>query len=100
MQLPAWALSGDAALREAVFNDLDRRFRETTLVRFTYVHTTRALLAENHSDPAGAVELLRASRLCRPPHTMCFSAPFSRPTCAAKPTAECAGAPNPLLNTR
>jgi len=57
----AMALSGDAARAHALTNDLERRFPEDTLVRFTYLPTLRALLAINHGEPSQAIELLQVA---------------------------------------
>jgi tetratricopeptide (TPR) repeat protein len=53
------ALSGDSSRSQTLSNDLERRFREDTSVRFSYMPALRALLALNHSDPAKAIELLQ-----------------------------------------
>jgi tetratricopeptide (TPR) repeat protein len=42
-------------------DDLEKRFPDDTAVRFLYLPTIRALLALNRGDPAGALELLKAS---------------------------------------
>jgi eukaryotic-like serine/threonine-protein kinase len=52
---------GDDTQTESLANDLDRRFPEDTLVRFTYVPTLRALVALNRREPAKAIELLAAN---------------------------------------
>ena len=55
----ALALSGDWPRSQALANDLEQRFPEDTMVRFSYVPALRALFALNHGEPAKAVELLR-----------------------------------------
>jgi len=57
----ALALSGDFSQSQTLPNDLDERFPEDTLVRFTYVPTLRALFALKHSQPADAIELLQVN---------------------------------------
>ena len=57
----ALALSGDFSQPQALANDLEKRFPEDTLVRFTYLPTLRALFALKHGQPANAVELLQAN---------------------------------------
>ena len=57
----ALALSGDSTQSQALANDLEKRFPEDTLVRFTYVPTLRALFALRHSQPADAIELLQVN---------------------------------------
>ncbi len=55
----ALALSGNAARSQALTNDLERRFPEDTVVRFTYLPTLRALLAINQGERSHAIELLQ-----------------------------------------
>ena len=55
----ALALSGDSSRSQALAEDLSRRFREDTKVRFIYVPTILALVALNRSQPSKAVELLQ-----------------------------------------
>lgn len=55
----ALALSGVSSRPQALANEMEKRFPEDTLVRFTYVPTIRALLALNRGDPASALELLK-----------------------------------------
>jgi tetratricopeptide (TPR) repeat protein len=55
----ALALSGDSSRSQALVEDLSRRFREDTKVRFIYVPTILALVALNRSQPSKAVELLQ-----------------------------------------
>jgi len=57
----ALALSGDSALAQAVAENLERRFPEDTLIRFSYLPTLRARLALNHGDASKALELLQAA---------------------------------------
>ena len=55
----ALALSGDLSRSQALANDLEQRFPEDTMVRFSYVPALRALSALNHGEPARAVDMLR-----------------------------------------
>jgi len=55
----ALALSGEPSRSHALANDLEKRFPEDTLVRFTYLPTLRAVLSINHGEPANAIELLQ-----------------------------------------
>jgi len=57
----ALALSGDSSLAQALADDLDKRFPEDTLVRFSYLPALRALLALNHRQPSKAIELLQVA---------------------------------------
>jgi eukaryotic-like serine/threonine-protein kinase len=57
----ALARSGDSSLSQTLANDLERRFPEDTLVRFSYLPTLRALLALNAGKPSSAIELLQAA---------------------------------------
>jgi tetratricopeptide (TPR) repeat protein len=57
----ALGLAGDVTQVESLANDLDRRFPEDTLVRFTYGPTLRALAAVHRREPAKAIELLAAN---------------------------------------
>jgi DNA-binding winged helix-turn-helix (wHTH) protein/tetratricopeptide (TPR) repeat protein len=49
------------SLASSLADDLEKRFPEDSAVRFLYLPTIRALLALNRGDPAGALELLKAS---------------------------------------
>ncbi|MGI8992449.1 MAG: protein kinase domain-containing protein, partial [Bryobacteraceae bacterium] len=55
----ALAISGDSSRSQALTSDLEKRFREDTIVRFTDIPTLRALLALNHGEPSKAIELLQ-----------------------------------------
>jgi hypothetical protein len=57
----AMAVSGDEAGPEAVAKDLEKRFPEDTIVKFTYLPIHRALLALNHKDSSAAIEHLQAA---------------------------------------
>ena len=57
----ALLLAGDSAGPRQLANDLEKRFPEDTLVRFTYLPTLRALAALHAGDPARAIELLEAN---------------------------------------
>jgi tetratricopeptide (TPR) repeat protein len=55
----ALALAGDSSRSQTLANDLEKRFREDTAVRFSYLPALRAVLALNHGEPSKAVELLQ-----------------------------------------
>ena len=55
----AMALSGNPARSQALIDDLERRFPEDTLVRFTYLPTLRALSALHRGERSKAIELLQ-----------------------------------------
>jgi serine/threonine protein kinase/tetratricopeptide (TPR) repeat protein len=57
----ALGLAGDVTKTESLANDLDRRFPEDTLVRFTYVPTLRALVAVHRREPEKAIQFLAAN---------------------------------------
>jgi tetratricopeptide (TPR) repeat protein len=57
----ALALVGDEAQAWGPANDLDKRFREHTLVQFNYLPTLHAQLALTHKDASKAIEALQAS---------------------------------------
>lgn len=57
----ALALSGDSSRSQGLTEDLSRRFPEDTIVRFTYVPTTRALVALSRNQPSKAIELLQTA---------------------------------------
>jgi len=56
----ALALAGDSRA-QTLADDLDRRFQEDTLVRFSYLPALRALLALHRDRPSTAIELLEAA---------------------------------------
>ncbi len=55
----ALALSGDSLQSQTLADDLEKRFREDTSVKLTYVPTIRAVISLNHGDHAKTVELLQ-----------------------------------------
>jgi eukaryotic-like serine/threonine-protein kinase len=57
----AMALSGESLQSQLAANDLEKRFPEDTLVKFSYMPTLRALLALNHQNPTKAVEVLQVA---------------------------------------
>jgi DNA-binding winged helix-turn-helix (wHTH) protein/predicted Zn-dependent protease len=57
----SFALAGDDSRAEMLAKDLEKRFPEDTLVRFSYIPSIRALQALNRGEPTKAVELLEVS---------------------------------------
>jgi eukaryotic-like serine/threonine-protein kinase len=57
----ALALSGGDDRVQALVDDLERRFPEDTVVRFSYLPVLRARAALNRGDAAKAIELLQAA---------------------------------------
>jgi DNA-binding winged helix-turn-helix (wHTH) protein/Tfp pilus assembly protein PilF len=57
----ALALSGDAGRAQGLADDLEKRFPEDTVVRFSYLPVIRARIALNQGNPAKAVELLQTA---------------------------------------
>jgi DNA-binding winged helix-turn-helix (wHTH) protein/tetratricopeptide (TPR) repeat protein len=57
----ALAFSGETLQSQTLVNDLESRFPEDTLVKFSYMPTLRALLALNRQEPAKAVDLLQVA---------------------------------------
>lgn len=57
----ALAVSGDDAGSQTIARDLETRFPEDTLVRFTYLPVLRALSALNHGRPSDAIEQLQVA---------------------------------------
>src|SRR4029453_7379299 len=55
------ALIGEPPRAQAVVDDLQKRFPEDTLVKFSYLPVLRALLALNHREPSKAIELLEVA---------------------------------------
>ena len=55
----ALTLSGDSSRSQTLANDLEKRFPEDTLVRFTYLPVLRALFALRSGEPTGAIEVLQ-----------------------------------------
>jgi hypothetical protein len=56
----ALALSGDAALAQALANDLSERYPEATIAQFKELPTLHARLALTRNDPSRALEALQA----------------------------------------
>ena len=54
----AFAFSGDLFRAQALTNDLEQRYPEDTVVRFSFSPTLRAIAAIQHGDPENALELL------------------------------------------
>jgi DNA-binding winged helix-turn-helix (wHTH) protein/tetratricopeptide (TPR) repeat protein len=57
----ALALAGDSGGAEMLVEDLNRRFMQNTLVQANYLPVTRAQLALNRKDFAGALKFLQAA---------------------------------------
>ena len=57
----AFALAGDSSRSQILADDLEKRFPEDTIVRFSYLPAIRALLALHLHEPSHAIELLQAS---------------------------------------
>jgi serine/threonine protein kinase/tetratricopeptide (TPR) repeat protein len=57
----ALALAGETTRTESLTRDLEQRFPQDTLVRFTYAPTLHALVALQRNQPARAIELLQAN---------------------------------------
>lgn len=57
----AFALVGDSSVARVLADDLERRFPEDTIVKFSYLPVLRALLALSQREPSKAIELLEAS---------------------------------------
>jgi eukaryotic-like serine/threonine-protein kinase len=57
----ALAVAGDSPRSDALANDLETRFPEDTLVRFSYLPVLRARVALNRRNPTGALETLQAA---------------------------------------
>jgi DNA-binding winged helix-turn-helix (wHTH) protein len=57
----AFALSGDSSRAQTLADDLERRFPEDTVVRFSYLPVLRARIALNLGDGARAIEILQAA---------------------------------------
>jgi eukaryotic-like serine/threonine-protein kinase len=55
----ALALSGDSSRSQPLADDLEKRFPEDTLVKFTYVPVLRAFAALEQGKPADGVERLQ-----------------------------------------
>ena len=57
----ALAISGDADRAQLLADDLERRFPEDTIVRFSYLPVLRARMSLNRGDASKAIELLQAA---------------------------------------
>jgi DNA-binding winged helix-turn-helix (wHTH) protein/tetratricopeptide (TPR) repeat protein len=57
----AFALSGDSSRAQTLAADLERRFPEDTVVRFSYLPVLRSRIALNRGDSARAIEILQAA---------------------------------------
>jgi len=57
----ALALSGDPSRSQTLADDLEKRFPEDTVVRFTYVPALRAVLTLNNREPQEAIDLLQSA---------------------------------------
>ena len=54
----AFAFSGEEARALPIMKDLEKRYPEDTFVRFSYLPTLRAILAESHGNPSHALQEL------------------------------------------
>ena len=54
----ALALVGDDARAATLIGDLEKRYPDDTFVKFSYLPTMRAILAENHGNPSHALQEL------------------------------------------
>lgn len=57
----AFALTGDSSRAQTLADDLERRFPEDTVVRFSYLPVLRARIALNRRDGAKAIEILQSA---------------------------------------
>jgi ATP/maltotriose-dependent transcriptional regulator MalT len=57
----ALAISGGSSRAKALADDLERRFPEDTVVRFSYLPVLRALLALDQGETSKAIELLQVA---------------------------------------
>jgi DNA-binding winged helix-turn-helix (wHTH) protein len=57
----AFAVSGDSSRAQTLADDLEGRFPEDTVVRFSYLPVLRARIALNRGDSARAIEILQAA---------------------------------------
>jgi tetratricopeptide (TPR) repeat protein len=57
----AFAVSGDSSRAQTLADDLERRFPEDTVVRFSYLPVLRARIALNRGNSARAIEILHAA---------------------------------------
>jgi len=58
----AFAFAGDSFRAEALTKDLEQRYPEDTIVRFSFVPTLRAIAAIQHDRPEKALELLEPAK--------------------------------------
>jgi DNA-binding winged helix-turn-helix (wHTH) protein/tetratricopeptide (TPR) repeat protein len=56
-----FALSGDSSRAQTLADDLEKRFPEDTVVRFSYLPVLRARIALNQGDSARAIEMLQTA---------------------------------------
>jgi predicted Zn-dependent protease len=56
-----FALSGDSSRAQALADDLEKRFPEDTVVRFSYLPVLRARIALDQGDSARAIEILQTA---------------------------------------
>ena len=56
-----FALSGDSSRARTLADDLEKRFPEDTVVRFSYLPVLRARIALNQGDSARAIEMLQTA---------------------------------------
>lgn len=54
-----FAHGGDTSMLRTLANDMEKRFPEDTLVRFSYTPTLRALIEVDSGTPSRAIEILR-----------------------------------------
>jgi DNA-binding winged helix-turn-helix (wHTH) protein/tetratricopeptide (TPR) repeat protein len=57
----ALAMSGDRSRTLPLVDDLKKRFPEDTFVRFVYIPTLHAILAQSHGESSQAIELLQTA---------------------------------------
>jgi predicted Zn-dependent protease len=55
----AYAFSGDFSRSQALSIDLEKRFPEDTIVRFTYLPVLRSFVGINHGEASKAIEVLQ-----------------------------------------
>jgi DNA-binding winged helix-turn-helix (wHTH) protein/tetratricopeptide (TPR) repeat protein len=56
----ALALGGEQDRVMAIVKDLEKRYPDDTFVKFSYLPTLRAILAENHGNPSQAIQELES----------------------------------------
>jgi hypothetical protein len=57
----ALAFSGESSQSQTLADDLEKRFPEDTIVRFSQLPALRALLALNRREPSKAIEILQSA---------------------------------------